>query len=138
MLSWYALSMTAAVLLAILVLIVKRGLNEGISSWLWMMYYYTFASIFLAVYLISNGSNIQVSKFLILLLIAASILGVLGNVASTQAVKLAPNPGYSMAVTSTQALLIVIASVFLFGSEFTILKGLGTFLVVAGVILLGL
>ena len=138
MASWFILALIAAILLAILVLIVKRGLNEGISSWLWMMYYYSFTTILIAGYLFFSGSAMQISKFLLMLLIFAAIFGTLGNVSSTHAVKLAPNPGYVMAIASAQTILIAIASVFIFQSEFTILKGLGTILVVAGVILLGL
>lgn len=138
MLNWFTLALSSAFLMTIVVLIVKRGLNEGISSWTWLMYYYAFASILIGVYLFSTKGSTKVSGFLLGLLVVAAILGILGNVASTQSIKLAPNPGYAMAIVGSQTLLILIASIFLFKSEFTILKGLGTFLVVAGVVLLGL
>ena len=138
MLNWFTLALISAFVMAAVVLIVKRGLNEGISSWTWLMYYYAFAAILIGVYLFTTKGSTKVSGFLLSLLIVAAILGILGNVASTQSIKLAPNPGYAMAIVGSQTLLILIASIFLFKSEFTILKGIGTFLVVAGVILLGI
>ena len=136
--NWFTFALTSAILMTIVILIVKRGLNEGISSWLWLMYFYAFNAILIATYLKSKKSIKKVSKFLLSLLVVAAVIGVLANVALTQAIKIAPNPGYVSAVVSTQVLLVTIASIFLFKSEFTLKKGLGTILLVLGVILLGL
>ena len=136
--NWFKLSIVNAVFISIVVLLVKRALNEGISTWVWLMYFYAFNAILLAVYLKSKKQIKKVSKLLLTLLISAAVLGILGNVLLINAIKIAPNPGYVSAVTSTQIILVAIASIFLFKSEFTFKKGIGTFLVVLGVILLGL
>ena len=136
--NWFAFALSSAVLMTIVILIVKRGLNEGISSLLWLMYFYGFNAILIAAYLKSKKSIKRISKFLLKLLIIAAILGVLANFALTQAIRISPNPGYVSAITSTQILLVSIASIFLFKSEFTFKKGLGTILVVIGIILFGL
>ena len=55
-----------------------------------------------------------------------------------KSLSLAPNPGYSLAIISADVVLVAVASVFIFKSEFTLIKAIGTGLAVLGIILLGL
>jgi len=64
------------------------------------------------------------------LLIAA--LSMIGNLAGLKAYRQSPNPGYVQAVTSTNAILILISAAILFGSPINLHKIFGVFLVLIG------
>ena len=67
----------------------------------------------------------------------AAIAGVVGNFFIVESIRTAPNPGYSLAISSSNILFVAIFSVFLFNSDFSALKWAGMMLAVAGIILLG-
>lgn len=69
-------------------------------------------------------------------LAGAALFSYAGNLFMVRAIAQAPNPGYAMAIIGLQALPVLILSVFLFGSELTMVKGFGVLLSIAGVVLL--
>lgn len=79
----------------------------------------------------------SVSGLMIILLIVASIFALAGNYLQVTAYKDAPNPGYVNTLVSTQLVLITILSVFLFKSDFTLIKFIGILLVLFGAYLVG-
>lgn len=70
------------------------------------------------------------------LLGTAAFLSYAGNLHMVRALAQAPNPGYAIAVVGLQALVVTVAAVLFFGSEFSWLKALGVALSFCGVALL--
>ena len=65
------------------------------------------------------------------------MLSYLGNLFMVRAIADAPNPGYAMGVIGAQAVVVTIGAIVLFGSEFSLVKGIGIALTVIGAALLG-
>ena len=61
-----------------------------------------------------------------------AVLSMVGNIAGLKAYEESPNPGYVQAVTSTNAILILISAAIIFGSPINFHKTLGVFLVLIG------
>jgi drug/metabolite transporter (DMT)-like permease len=68
--------------------------------------------------------------------IFAGISSSIGHWADFEAIKRAPNPGFSTSIRNSSILPVTILSVILFGSQFHFAKLLGVFLILAGVIAL--
>lgn len=134
---WFLFAMGAMISFALLFLLIKKIGNLGVRSDLLLLYYFGFATIMLLVYLISFKVPLSITKYALILLIIAAIFGVIGNVFLVQSIKISPNPGYALAISGVHILLVAVAAIFIFKSEFTLIKGLGTILTVLGIILLG-
>jgi drug/metabolite transporter (DMT)-like permease len=72
------------------------------------------------------------------LLGAAAVCSYAGNLYMVRALGQAPNPGYAMAIVGLQALVVTVASIPLYGSDFSWTTALGVALSVVGVGLLTL
>ncbi len=66
----------------------------------------------------------------------AGIFSSIGHWADFEAIKRAPNPGFATAIRNCSILPVTIFSVFLFDSSFNLLKLLGIFVILAGIIAL--
>jgi drug/metabolite transporter (DMT)-like permease len=66
----------------------------------------------------------------------AGISASIGHWADFEAIKRAPNPGFSTAIRNSNILPVTVLSVFLFNSQFHFTKLLGVFLILAGIIAL--
>jgi uncharacterized membrane protein len=72
-------------------------------------------------------------------LVAGTIAGIsasIGHWADFEAIKRAPNPGFSTSIRNSSILPVTILSVILFNSQFHFTKLLGVFLILAGIIAL--
>jgi drug/metabolite transporter (DMT)-like permease len=134
--SWFSYSLIAAVVLAAHFLILKRLNVHDISLNILIMYMWGMASIALLLYQSMRG-HVSIPKGSFPWIIGASITTFLGTWLLNKGVFTAPNPGFATAVGSLQVLIVIIASVFMFGSGFSFMKFIGSVFVVAGVILLG-
>lgn len=74
----------------------------------------------------------------IIIAVLIGICSVTATVFALKSIKLAPNPGYSVAVYSANFLLLTIVSVFVFGSSLTTIKFLGVLATLIGLILLSI
>lgn len=128
------------VLFTALYLLYKKVGLMGVDSKQLLFYYYLFALplMFAILFISERPFSLSISKTALLLLLLAGLVGVLGNLFIVQSIKLAPNPGYSLAISGANVLLVTIFSVFLFNSEFSIVKWLGVIMTVAGIFLLNL
>ncbi len=66
----------------------------------------------------------------------AGIFSSIGHWADFEAIKRAPNPGFATAIRNCSILPVTILSVFLFDSSFNLLKLLGIFVILVGIIAL--
>ena len=67
----------------------------------------------------------------------ASLAIFLFVITSLEAFKMAPNPGYVNAIQAFCAVIVTIASIFVLGSSFSIIKFIGIILVLTGIIVIG-
>lgn len=133
--SWYVYSLIALVTSAAYSLFQKWSLNLGIRRERFLLI--IFSGLFIG-YLIYNWPGLpglfaqpDINVYLLWGLLAAT-LSFFGNLLSVQAIKLAPNPGYPNAINSTNALVIMIVSFFIFGSSLNWLKVLGAVIISFG------
>ena len=82
--------------------------------------------------------SIRVPSSAIVWLGVASLLSYLGNYFQTRALTEGPNPGYATAIVGCQSVILVLASVYLFGSHISAVKLIGVGLCIAGVFVLSL
>jgi|SRR3989344_6214270 len=68
----------------------------------------------------------------------AGFASVTGTIFALKSMQLAPNPGYSTAIFSANFVLLTIVSIFFFGSELTLIKGLGLLATLIGLVLLSI
>jgi len=66
------------------------------------------------------------------------IFSVMATVFVIKSINLAPNPGYSVAIFSSNFVLLTIVSVFVFGSSLTFVKVLGILATLIGLVLLSI
>ena len=66
----------------------------------------------------------------------AGLFSSIGHWADFEAIKRAPNPGFATAIRNCSILPVTILSVFLFDSSFNLLKLLGIFVILVGIIAL--
>jgi len=70
------------------------------------------------------------------LVAAAAALSYVGNWLLVRALAAAPNPGYAVAISGLQAVLVTVASIGVIGAEFSWMKAAGVVLCAAGVTLI--
>ena len=134
---WFIFALIAMVSFTVTFLLIRRIGDLGVKSEVILVYYFAIAAILLLVYTVSSNFSLSISKTALILLFVVGFFGVLGNIFLVHSLLSSPNPGYSLAISGVHILLVAIVSVFIFGSEFTLLKGLGTVLAVLGIILIG-
>lgn len=136
---WYFFSLICVALSPGYSLTQKWALNLKINKT--KLLTYTFIGLFVC-YLVYNLTDlaafqamIQSPYFYIWGLLVAS-LSMAGNIFSVSAVEKSPNPGYVQSVNATNALIVLIASVFLFHASITWLKLVGVLLILLGLYVL--
>ena len=92
----------------------------------------------LAIILPSSDISMAISRKSAIIAAFIGLSSVGATIFALKSVEIAPNPGYSVAIYSAGFVFVVIASVFAFGSEFTMTKFAGVLTVLAGMILLAL
>jgi len=70
------------------------------------------------------------------LVAAAAALSYVGNWLLVRALAAAPNPGYAVAISGLQAVVVTVASIGVIGAEFSWMKAAGVVLCAAGVTLI--
>ena len=135
---WFWLAFLSLFMFAGMTLIQKYLLNLGMHPIIFGLYLEGFAFIGLFIAALATNQRLTIPSLWVVFLIFAAIFSIIAIISSTFSFKLSPNPGYTQAIISASAVVILIASVFLFKSELTIIKTVGIILTVIGVILLGL
>ncbi len=136
--NWYTYSLFSAVFFSAHFLLVKKAGTENISTNLLILYMCAISGILMLGYQIFAKQSLNLSKSAIYLILFISIFWIFGAYFLTKAIYLSPNAGYATAIGSLQVLIVVIASIFIFDSDFSYIKLIGAILVILGVILLGL
>jgi len=82
-----------------------------------------------------SNTPIKISTPMLLFLLLASCFAIMGNYFDVNAVKAAPNPGYSTTLKATQIVIVTLLAPIIFDSHFNLQKLFGVFLVLSGVFL---
>jgi drug/metabolite transporter (DMT)-like permease len=135
---WFVYALVSLVSFGILFTLIKYGLNKGITSEGMLFYQFLFTALIIgAVLLFSSKNSFSINKIQLLVLIIIGIISVIANLFLFKAMTISTNPGYVLAITNLNTLLVLIASFFVFGAKFDAIKIAGTVLAVIGVILIG-
>lgn len=133
---WIFLSLLAALCFTVMFLLFKQLEIRSVPTVVSLAWIFIVGTLLYVGHVVAVRESLRTSGAILCILIAAGVLSYLGNAFQFRAISIAPNPGYAVAVVSVQALMVTIASVFLFGADFSLLKGFGALLCVVGVALL--
>jgi drug/metabolite transporter (DMT)-like permease len=136
---WFVYSILAALFFVGLYLCIRWLTDKGFSPRQILLFMIGFALLgFLGATAPSLGKVLSSEKFLGFLAAAtfAGIFSSIGHWADFEAIKRAPNPGFSTSIRNSSILPVTILSVILFNSQFHFIKLLGVFLILAGIIAL--
>jgi drug/metabolite transporter (DMT)-like permease len=119
-------------------LLFKYASNNGVSALSIMVYFFGVAFVCFAGHAGMTRTQILSTPLIMGALVLAAVLGYAGNYCQTMAVTTAPNPGYALAIISSQAIVVALASCFLFSSDLSLMKIVGIVLCTSGVVFLSL
>jgi drug/metabolite transporter (DMT)-like permease len=136
---WFVYSILSACLFVGLYLCIRWLTDKGFAPKQILLFMIGFALLgFLGVTVPSLPKVLSSENFLGFLAAGtfAGISSSIGHWADFEAIKRAPNPGFSTSIRNSSVLPVTILSVILFNSQFHFEKLLGVFLILAGVIAL--
>ena len=134
---WVISAVLALLAFAGLQLSFKRLAMGGMSAPSMLLLVFGITTVLLGMHVWAVRGSLAVQPRLYKFVLLAAVLGYLGNLFMVRALAEAPNPGYAMGVIGAQAVFVTLGAIVLFGSEFSLVKGLGIMLTVAGAALLG-
>lgn len=94
--------------------------------------------IFLCFGLLDGQTIFMPLKYFALTIIAIFFFSYLGNKASLNGTKLAPNPGYSLIIQKSYAIYTTVAAVFLFDSSLTLRSAIAIVIIIAFLVLMNI
>ena len=136
---WFAYSILSSVLMVGLYLGIRWLTGKGFAPRQILLFLIGFALLgFLGATAPSLGEVLSSEKFFSFLAAGtfAGIFSSIGHWADFEAIKRAPNPGFSTSIRNSSILPVTLFSVVLFDSQFQLLKLGGVFLILAGIIAL--
>lgn len=131
---WYSLAaMTCfAAMQLLFVQLTRRGVRPAAI----LLIVFAVAALFYAAHVRMTRTSVPLNGSAAAILVVAAALSFLGNLCSLRAMSLAPNPGYASAISGVHALVVTLASLFVFGIALSWTKLFGVMLCVLGVALL--
>ncbi len=136
---WFVYSILAALLFVGLYLCIRWLTDKGFAPKQILLFMIGFALLgFLGATAPSFGKVLSSENFLGFLAAGtfAGISSSIGHWADFEAIKRAPNPGFSTSIRNSSVLPVTLLSVILFDSQFHFIKLLGVFLILVGIIAL--
>ena len=136
---WFVYSILSAFLFVGLYLCIRWLTDKGFAPKQILLFMVGFALLgFLAATAPSLRKVLNSENFLGFLAAGtfAGIFSSIGHWADFEAIKWAPNPGFSTSIRNSSILPVTILSVILFNSQFHFIKLFGVFLILAGIIAL--
>ncbi len=134
--NWIILSVFSAFCLAALTLLTKGILSKGVVPEVLNFWLFATSSIGFGFLAYFRGLCFQVPHSTVYLFVALLVVVLGYNDFLVRAFAEAPNPGYVQGVVSLSMILVLILSVFFFGSALTFSKVVGMVLVLAGIFIL--
>ncbi len=134
---WFITALVSMLAFSVVFLLFKIISDLKVRGELALLYHFGISAIFLFFYLYFNKTPLSVNRIQIMFILVAAIFGVIGNILLYNSLGSSSNPGYTLAVVGVNTLVVTIASVFIFKSNFGLSKFIAIALIVAGVSLLG-
>jgi uncharacterized membrane protein len=135
---WIVYSLGAMGFLAAMTLMFVPPGRAGVPPSVVLFYLFLCACVLNIGYVKYQRTPLNVSWNAMLWIAGAALASFLGNLCALNAINLAPNPGYASAIEASKAPVVVLFSIWLFASHFSVLKGLGALLCAVGVALISL
>ena len=129
---WFLLSIMGMFFTSSAIVSLKFVSMAGVRTEFMMASYFIIISVILFAALKIRKIKIISDRRLITLAIASGALGAVSNFLLFESIRISPNPGYSMALFNTEAIIIAVVSIFLFKSELSKKSIFGILLVVIG------
>jgi uncharacterized membrane protein len=136
---WFVYSILSSILFVGLYLGIRWLTDKGFAPRQILLFLIAFALLgFLGATAPSLGEVLSSEKFMSFLAAGtfAGIFSSIGHWADFEAIKRAPNPGFSTSIRNSSILPVTLISVVLFHSQFQFLKLGGVFLILAGIMAL--
>lgn len=132
---WQFYGVVAMVLLAAMLLTIRKICGEGVPTGVILAYVFLGAFMFNMAHLVITRQSLRIDSLAVAMIAGAALLSFLGNLFYLKAIALSPNPGYPTAIEGAKAVLVLLVASLLMGAEFSVMKALGVLLCVAGVVL---
>lgn len=135
---WYTLAIIAAILTSIMVLGIKFAITRGLNPAFILFLSFSMSALMAFLHMNLKKIEAKLDWLSIVIIIGAGVLSYIANLLLTNSIKIAPNPGYSQAILSTNIVIISIVSFFLFNSEFSPKNIIGSLICLLGVVILSI
>ena len=103
--NWFTLALITMLIFSVVFILYRKIGELGVSSELMFVYYFGISTIILLFYFFYNKIPLTVSKVAFSWILIAAIIGVIGNVLLSNSLRVAPNPGYALAVIGLNTLV---------------------------------
>lgn len=133
---WILFCLIAAVFQAIFSLVARRMSDLAVGAVQMVILLHLSAGAFFGTHMWGMGDHIPLAWPLPILYLGAAIFAIVGTILQLRGLALAPNPGYSVAIVRSSALLVAAGGWIVLGSELTAVKFVALLFCVAGVLLL--
>lgn len=135
---WIILAIIATFFTSILIIGIKYATTKNIDPAFILLISFSITALCALLHIITDKINIKFNWKIILILIICGIFSYIGNLLLAKSIKLAPNPGYSLAILSTNIVIITIFSYFIFKSDLDFKSIVGIIFCIIGVVILSL
>jgi drug/metabolite transporter (DMT)-like permease len=133
---WQAYALTAMLCFAAMQLMFVQLTRRGVAPAAILFVVFAVGAVFYGVHVRMTRTPLPPTGSAVAVLVVAAGLSFVGNLCSLRAMSLAPNPGYSSAISGVHALVVTLVSLFIFGIAVSWTKLCGVILCVLGVALL--
>ncbi len=135
--NWFTLAIFALPLFAVMTLIQKHVLNQGTTPIVVGVYLQGISFIFFLIMALIKKESLKLSFSSISFMILAGLFALIAMILTITSFQTSPNPGYTQAIISANAILVLFCSWILFSSEISSIKLVGVLLTIIGVVLIG-
>ncbi len=133
---WQVSSFVAMGCFAAMQLIFAALSRRGMGPTTVLLGVFGIGALLYAIHLSTTGAPLPRAPRDLALIAAAAALSYVGNWLLVRALAAAPNPGYAVAISGLQAMVVTLASIGVLGAEFSWMKAAGVVLCAAGVTLI--
>ena len=133
---WIMLSLATMGLFAALLLLIVPLSRAGVDPAVVLFYTFAGGCLLDLPYLMLQGTLLRIAVAPLSWIACAAVLSVFGNLCIWKGMSLAPNPGYPVAIEASKMLVVILASVWLFAADISLVKGLGAFCCATGIALI--
>lgn len=135
---WVVYSVLANFFFVILILLIKALTTKQLEPEILNLYFFLLTTVGFFLVAVFRRTSLAAPSSSYLLFLGLAIVAVAYNIFLVKAIELAPNPAYPAAIISSNVIIIALASVIIFGSEFNFTKLMGVILTVIGVVIVSL